>query len=503
MTATDNKRIARNTLFLYLRIILVMGVTLFTSRIILDALGVEDFGVYNLVGGVSASLVFFSATLATTAQRYMNYEMAREGGNWVKMFNLSFMIFAALAVLTVIAGLTGGRWFVDTQLVIPPDKLPAARQVLYATTLSMAAYVVSSAYEAVLITHENMKIYAYLGLVEAVGKLALAYLTHLFADRLIVYSWMLFGVMLLPKAAIIIYCHRRYPALSLRRVWDAAKLREMAGFASWNLFNAIVWILNDQGVTFMLNIFFGPVVNAARAVTMQVNNAINNFSSNFTVAFRPQVVKRYASGELASMVDLTLASSRISVYMLWIICLPFILRARYILSLWLTVVPDYTVMFLQGVFYFSAVCALSNSFYAAVTATGRMRRTCLYGNLLFLLAFPAIYVCLHFGAEPVVVYPILAVARLLFVFENVAQLSRLIPLTMTDFLRRSLLPSALVVVLSLAVCTLTDTLFPEGFPGLVGSTATTLTITAAIIYLCGLSKSERTTLREKLLSRIR
>lgn len=506
MKVSDNKRIARNTLFLYVRMVVVMGVTLFTSRVILEALGVEDFGIYNLVGGVSTSLVFFSMTLSTTAQRFMNYELARERGNWVKIFNISFLIFTILSAVTLVLGVTVGRWFVATRLVIPEAQMGAAIQVLYATTLGLVLTFLFSAYEAVLITHENMKIYAWLGLIDAFGKLAISYLLYLFAARLVVYAWLLFVVLLLPKLVIVGYCHRRYKELSLRRVWDWATVREMFGFAGWNLFNALVWLVNDQGVTFMLNIFFGPVVNAARAVAVQVNNAVNNFSLNFLTAFRPQIVKRYAAREYTSMIELTLASSRYSVYLLWLISLPLILRARFVLSLWLVDVPAYSVSFIQGIFFFTAVNAFCNSYFAAVTATGHMRRTCLWGNMLYLTAFPAIYAALRLGADTGVVYPILAGSRALYVGVTVVSLRRYVPLKLSDFFHSALLPTVAVVVCSFGACAMANMLFPNTFLGLVGNTAVCIAMTAAIIYTVGITPEERTALRNKaagLISKVR
>lgn len=497
MIVSDNKRIARNTLFLYFRMVVVMGVTLFTSRVILEALGVEDFGIYNLVGGVSSSLVFFSSTLSTTAQRFMNYELARERGNWVKIFNLSFLIFTILSVLTLILGITVGRWFVTTRLVIPEAQMGAALQVLYATTLGLVLTFLFSAYEAVLITHENMKIYAWLGLVDAFGKLAISYLLYLFAARLIVYAWLLFAVLLLPKLVIVGYCHRRYKELSLKRVWEWDTIREMFGFAGWNLFNALVWLVNDQGVTFMLNIFFGPVVNAARAVAVQVNNAVFNFSLNFLTAFRPQIVKRYAAKEYTSMVELVLASSRYSVYLLWLISLPIVLRARFVLSLWLVDVPAYSVSFIQGIFYFAAVNAFSLSYFAAVTATGHMRHTCLWGNILYLTAFPAIYIALKLGADTGAVYPILAVTRVLYVGVTVVSLRRYVPLKLSEVFHSALLPTVAVVVCSFGACAMINMLFPNTFLGLVGNTAVCIATTSTIIYTVGITPRERSALHKK------
>lgn len=495
----NNKRIAKNTLFLYIRMLVVMGVTLFTSRVILIALGIDDFGIYNVVGGLSSSFIFFSTALTNSTQRFLNFELGTHSNNRVKnVFNLSLLIYGLIAVCVVIVGITVGGWIVKTQLIIPPDKLDAATIVLYAMVISLGLTFIFSVYESVLIARENMKIYAYLGVFDALARLGIAYCIMYVENKLIVYAILMILVQLIPKVIMVMYCTKMYQECRPQFYWNRVLFKEMLGFTGWNIYGSGVWMINEQGINILLNMFFGPVVNAARGIAIQVSNAVNNFSINFYVAVRPQLIKRYAAGELQSMKSLLYSSSRFSFYLLWVLCLPLILRTDYILGIWLKTVPEYAVLFVQWILIYSMVNVLNNPLWTAISATGNLKRTVVVGSNLFLLVFPASYLAIKFGANPVVVYPLLAMGRGSFLLVTIINLKKYVDITVKEYIVQVIFPiisCTLPVVISMSYI---NTFFSHTFFNLIIIVLCSTILCLISIFYLGTTKNERCMLLEKL-----
>lgn len=489
---TSNKRIAKNTILLYIRMLVVMGVTLFTSRVILIALGVDDFGIYNVVGGLSSSFVFFSTALTNSTQRFLNFEIGAHSDDQVKnVFNLSLLMYGCIAVCVVIMGLSIGGWIVKTQLVIPSDKLQAATIVLYAMVVSLGLTFVFSVYESVLIARENMKIYAYLGVFDAFAKLSIAYCIMCVKNKLVVYAILMILVQLVPKIIMVVYCTRKYPECQPRFYWNKELFKNMFGFAGWNMYGSGVWMINEQGINIVLNMFFGPVVNAARGVAVQVSNAVNNFSTNFFVAVRPQLIKRYAAGELQSMKSLIYSSSRFSFYLLWILCLPLILRADYVLSIWLKIVPEYAVPFVQWILIYSLVNVLNNPLWTAISATGNLKRTVIIGSNLFLLVFPASYFAIKLGINPVIVYPLLAIGRVAFLLVTIINLKKYIGITIKEYIVRVVCPILFCISPVIISMCYINTLFDLTFFNLVLVVLCSTILCLISIFYLGITENER------------
>lgn len=499
MQKSDNKRIAKNTLFLYFRMMLVMAVTLFTSRIILNALGADDFGVYNVVGGLSTALIFFSSTLTVSTQRFLNFELGRGNVRRVKeIFNSCLLLFVLIAVIVLVVGVTAGRWFVLNKLVIPESQQHAAVVVLYATVISLCSMFIFSVYESVLIARENMKIYAYIGVIDSILKLGLAYLIILVNDKLIVYAILMMVIQLLPKMFMAIYCVRKYPEVKHEFIWDRALLKELVGFTGWNIYGSSVWMINGQGMNILLNMFFGPVVNAANGIATQVNNAVNNFAINFFTAVRPQIVKRYSVGDYDSLISLLYKSSRFSFYLLWILSLPLILRCEYVVSLWLKDVPEYTVSFVQWILIYSMVNSFNNPLWTAMSATGHLKRSVVIGSNLFLLAFPLSYIALKMGGVPMVVYPILSLGRLAFLLVTIYNLSKYVNVTIVKYAQNVFIPICKISLLTYGICYVVDSLFGDTFMSFICVCVIVTVTNIVMIYLLGITKNEKTLLIQKL-----
>lgn len=489
---SDNKRIAKNSVFLYVRMLFVMCVAFYVSRIVLEALGVVDFGIYNVVGGLSTALVFFSSSLTGTTQRFLNVELGHNNAERTrKVFNISLILFSGIALLVLIAGVTLGRWFVEEKLNIPAGQRGAAVMVLYATTISLASVFVFSVYESVLIARENMKLYAYLGIVDGLAKLGVAFIIMRAPHRLVTYAWLMAAVQILPKVVMAVYCRRKYAEVRHRWVWDGKLVKEFLGFSGWYIYGSSVWMINEEGINVLLNLFFGPVVNAARGVAWQVNNAVSNFTNNFFMAVRPQIIKRYAAGEMESLRTLIFCSTRLSWYLFWIFILPLSLRINYVLGLWLADVPGYASVFVCWTLIYTMVNSLNNPIWTAMSATGHLRKSVIIGSNLFLLAFPFSYVALRLQAPPWCVYPLLCLGRLAFLFNTISNFSEYSNVTIGMYMRKVFAPILCVTAITMVLSLLLDLVIPVNFPGLVvfslGSSATT----AYIIYRFGVTDTER------------
>lgn len=477
-----------------------MAVTLFTSRIVLQALGVKDFGIYNVVGGLSSSFIFFSSALTNSTQRYLNFELGKSNiDNVSKVFNLSLSIFTSIAVLIWIIGIPIGYWFIANKLVIPPEQVKAATIVLLCTVIPFGLIFIFSVYESSLIARENMKMYAYIGIFDAVSKLCIAYtIMHIQNNKLVVFAILMAIVQLIPKMYIAAYCSKHYPECKFRFYWDRRLFKDMFGFTGWNIYGSGVWMINEQGINILLNMLFGPAINAARGIAVQVNNAVNNFSTNFYTAVRPQIIKSYASGDLSGMKDLLYSSSRFSVYLLWIICLPLILKADYVLSIWLIEVPSHAVVFVQWILIYSIVNSLNNPIWTAVMAVGKLRSVVLVGSNIFLLAFPFSFILLKLGYDPYIVYPVCAIMRIAFLVVSIKYLQRNISISLLEFTKCVAVPIISVMLPSAIIMWQIKPLLLNDFYGLIGFVLISIIVSGISIYFLGVTHMERYKINAKL-----
>lgn len=416
MSNTNNKRVAKNTLFLYFRMILIMLVTLYTSRVILAQLGISDYGVYNVVGGVVTMFAFLNNCMTTSTQRFMTFELGRGDIKRLKdVFAASLNIHASIAVVIVLLAETVGLWLINNKLVIPEDRMIAANYVYQFAILSFCINIIQVPYNAVLIAHEKMNVYAYISIIEVCLKLGIVYLLVVCPfDKLIMYAILLFCVQLIVRCIYQVYCRRHYEESRFRLFWDKDLYRQMTGFAGWNLFGSIAWLLRDQGVNIILNLFFGPVINAARGVAMQVSSAVMGFISNFQVALNPQITKNYANGNLQEMEKLTYLGIKFSFIILFLLAFPLALNIDYVLHLWLEEVPEYTGLFVTLIL----IDALSGNLFGiplmtSLSATGKIRNYQVTVSLVILFIVPIGYVALKMGYDAAVVFYISIIFTLL------------------------------------------------------------------------------------------
>ena len=451
--SSNNKRIAKNTLLLYIRTLLIMLVTLYTSRVVLNTLGVTDYGVYNVVGGVVAMFGFINSSMASATQRFITFALGKgDKDNLQKVFSTALQIHVLIAALIVVLGETVGLWFMYTQMQIPADRMDAAFWVLQCSIVSAVVMIISVPYNADIIAHEKMSAFAYISILEAVLRLAIVYLLLAFSyDKLILYAFLTFAVQLLIRFCYSSYCNKHFPESKYRHVWDKFLFKEMTGFAGWGMFSSLSGILSGQGLNMLLNVFFGPVVNAARAVAVQVQNAILQFIGNFQMAINPQITKTYANGEMEDMHKLMFRSAKFTFYLLFVVSLPVLFETNFILTVWLKTVPENTVIFLRIMICVSLLYPLSNPLIIANQATGQVRNFQFVSGLILLFILPVSYICLSFGLPAYSVFVVHFIMEFTTLFYRLRLLRSSINIRFIDYFKNVFFRVVLVVAISIII----------------------------------------------------
>lgn len=482
--------------------LLIMGVTLYTSREVLAILGVEDFGIYNVVGGVVAMFSMLSGSLTSAINRFMTIELGK--GNEKRLstvFSTAVSVQVFLAIIICVFAESIGVWFLFNKMNIPEERLSAAYWVLQCSILTFIVNLISVPYNAAIIAHERMSAFAYISILEAVLKLGIVFLLFLpLGDRLIIYALMLLAVAVALRSVYGIYCRLHFPECRWKFVLDRGLLREMGSFACWNFIGVTSGVLRDQGVNILLNIFFGPAVNAARAVSMQVGSAVNTFASNFMTALNPQIMKSYASGDIHYMMKLAFQGARFSFYLLLCLSLPLIVETEAILAIWLKYVPDHTVYFVRLIIIFILFESLSQPLITVMFATGKIRNYQIVVGGIQMLIFPLSYLALRLGAFPEITIYITILVTQGCLFSRLFMLRRMVGLSVKDFIvnvyANILCVSLVSLILPMAFHCLLPA-FPFRFV-LIGS----ICVVSALIsiYCVGGSPKERAWARHKLIS---
>ncbi len=470
-----------------------MFVTLYTSRVILEVLGEVDFGIYNVVGGVSSSFLFISSALSNSTQRFLNFKLGEKDMEGAKaVFNNSFIIYSVIALFVIIVGVPLGHWFVTHKLVIPEEKMDAAIGVFYVTVVMFIVTMLLSVYDAVLIARENMKLYAYVGVFDAVSKLLIVYALCLTDhNRLIFYAILLCIAHIISKVIPMVICIRKYEECRFQWMYQKELIRQLFGFIGWNGFSCAVWMINGQGINILINTFFGTVVNAANGIATQVTQAVNNFSVNFFTAVRPQIVKSYAAKDYVYFNKLIYASCRFSFYLTWMICLPIMSKSDYILHLWLGNPPEYAADFVFWTLLFSAINVISNPIWSAAQATGKIAKFLMVGSSVYLLAFPISWVCLSMGNEPTIVFQVMCGVRVAYLVTITKILGENIDFPMKRFVKNVIFPVLKVGIPTALIIFPLSKLFSDTFPSLILFTFGSILICLIIIFTIGMHQNER------------
>lgn len=489
----NNKRIAKNTMLLYGRMLLLMAISLYTSRVILNALGVEDYGIYNIVGGVVAMFSMLSGSLSAAISRFITFELGKGNKeNLAKVFSASVTIQLGICAIVMLLAETIGLWFLNSKMVIPENRLYAANWVYQLSLVTFVISLVSIPYNAAIIAHERMSAFAYISIFEAVNKLIVAYFIIISPfDKLIFYAIMIAMIAIIIRLIYGVYCKKRFEECTYHFIYDHELLKQMFGFAGWNFIGASSALLRDQGGNIVINLFCGPAVNAARGIAFQVNTAVHSFVTNFMTALNPQITKSYASGDYQYMMTLIFQGARLSYYILLLLSLPVIVNTHYILHIWLGEVPEHTVLFVQLVLIFGMCESISSPLITAMLATGKIRNYQLVVGGFQMLNLPVSYILLRFGAIPETVLIVAIVISQLCLVSRLYMLRGLIGLKARDFIKKVYANVIEVTILSVIVPFLLAIVLNNDFLNFIVLSIITVVSTLLVVFYVGCTMEER------------
>lgn len=444
----NNKRIAKNTIVLYLRMIVVMAISLFTSRVVLTTLGVEDYGIYNVVGGFVAMFSLLTGSLSNAISRYITFELGRENYEKLRMvFSNAIIVQIILAIVVFIFSEIIGLWFLNNKMQIPEGRMVAANWVLHCSILTFVVNLINIPYQACIIAHEKMTAFAYISILETILKLGVVLcLYYNWGDNLIAYSLMLLFVAILIRFINGVYCNRTFSECIFKWTVDKPLIKEMTSMASWNFLGAGGAILGSHGVNILINLFFGVVFNAARGIAVQVNGAVNQFVSSFTTAMNPQITKLYSVGNKDEMFQLVFRGTKLAFFLMLVISCPIIVETPTILRLWLKVVPDYAVVFVRLALVQSLISTLSVTLFTVAMATGDIKKYQLIVGSLGLSVFFFTYAIYKLGGSVESAYIVGIVIELAILVARLYVLHGLVGLDLNEFLKKVIYRVSIVVV---------------------------------------------------------
>jgi len=398
----NDKRIAKNTLLLYFRMLLTMAVSLYTSRVVLNTLGVDDFGIYGVVGGIIAMFGFLNTSMAGATSRFITFELGKKDyERLAKTFSAALTVHFIIAIIILLIGETAGLWWLEHKLVIAPDRMDAARWVFHLSVLASMINITQAPYNAAIIAHERMSVYAYVEILNSLLKLGIVYLLVVGNfDKLILYAVLTLCVTIIITTIYKIYCTRNFAESHYKFRWDKEIIKPMIAFSGWDLCGSFSYLSKTQGINILLNLFFGTIVNAAYGISTTIQAVINQFSSNFMTAVRPQITKLYANNEIEKMQRLMFNASKISFFLIFLLSLPLIIETKFILEIWLIRVPDYAIPFCRLLLLTLWISAMFIPVQYAVQATGKIKRMTLTISTVYILVLPISYFCFKSGFEP-------------------------------------------------------------------------------------------------------
>lgn len=501
-TSANNKRIAKNTILLYIRTFITMAVGLYTSRVMLNALGVENYGINSVVGGIVSFSALITGTMAASSSRYLTYSLGE--GVLEKLKN----VFTTVANVQIIMGIIAvvvleivGVWFLNTAADIPEGRMYAANWVLQCSIVSTFVVLVTVPFNSLIIAHERMDVYAYMSIVEVTVKLSVCFLIRNYGgDRLILFSILWTCASLLTSVIYVLFCFRKFEEVKYQWRIDKKMLKEMAGYSGWNLLSNTTWMLNTQGVNMLINIFFGVAFNASRGIATTVNGAIQGFVSNFTTAFSPQITKSYAASNYEYCYSIVNKGAKYTWYLMFVFLVPVCIETDTLLHLWLVEVPPMVVLFVRLSMFESLALQASNTLLKLIQTTGYVKRYAINVTIFTSLVFPLTWICYKLGSPIWVSYPIFIIIYFSLIVFRFKALSFLTTYQWRTFITEVLIPCVKVSVLSLVVPLIMAYFWEPSllrFLILVPSSVFSVILS---IYIVGLSSKERFLIKEYIMN---
>ena len=490
----NNKLIAKNAAILYFRMIITMFVGLYTSRVLLQALGIEDYGIYNVVGGFVSMFSLLSGALQSAIGRFLTYELGKgDIRRLKKVFSTSTSVILGLCVIAILATETIGLWYINNKMILPLNRLYAANWVFQFSIVSFVITIVNTTFQSCILSHEKMNIYAYMAIFDAFAKLIICYLILISSyDRLIVYSVLFCMISIIDQLISVWYCSKSFEECTFRFEFDNKLFKEIFGFAGWTFVGSSASILRTQGAALLLNAFGGPIVNAANGIATNVSNVVLGFVSNFTMAFNPQIVKLFASGEYIILNRLIFLSSKFSYFLMYLISLPILLNTNYILNLWLGEVPQYTVEFTRWMFVMLLSETITRPLMTLKSATGRIKNYQLIVGSILLLMLPISYIGLKMGMSVMIVVIVNGLTAVIAASVRIFLINGDFPgWSIIAFLREVVVKALLVSISSAIVPLIISSFIPEGVERFLITLLTSLIFTLISVFFLGCSVTER------------
>lgn len=500
-SSNNNKRIAKNTLLLYFRMLFLMVVSLFTSRVILNTLGVDDYGIYNVVGGIVAMFTIVSGSLTSAISRFITFELGKGDTEKLKtIFSTSVNIQLGLSVIVVLIGEIGGFWFLNTQMSIPPGRMEAANWVLQCSLGIFVLNLLSVPYNSAIIAHEKMGAYAYISIIDIALKLVVAY-AIIFSpyDRLASYGILLLLEALLVRFIYGIYSKRHFEECSYHLVYDKTVVRDMVSFAGWNFLGVTAGTLNTQGVNILMNLYFGVAVNAARGIAVQASAAISQFVQSFTTAVNPQITKSYAAGEMSYMHSLVCRSAKFSAFLFLLMAVPLIVETPKMFEIWLKNPPEYAVLFFRlGLLGTFADVVLGNCLMTAIFASGDIKKYQVLVTVWGGMVFPLTWITYKFGATPESTYVVYFIMYCFVLYVRLRVVHQKIKLSIREYVTLVLVRVIPVSLLSFVFPVIITFLMQAGFLRLVVTSFVGIVMTSLSVYYVGLTSGEKVMITDKV-----
>lgn len=479
-----------------------MGVALYTSRVVLATLGVTDYGIYNVVGGIVSLFTFINFAMGCSTTRFITFELGKKDDYGVNVaFSNAVIVHVIIAIIILILGETVGLYLFYEKMNIPEDRFYAASWVYQFSVFTCMINILSVPYNALITSHEKMSAFAYISILETILKLVIVWMLLVFNyDKLILYAILMFVVGVIIRIVNQVYAVRTFQKIHFLRPQNFAMLKEMIVYAMWSLFGSAAIIFADQGLNILLNMYFGPVINAARGVAMQVKNAVGSLCNNFNTAVAPQINKSYAGGDIKYMHKLIFASSKYTYYLLFIISLPVILQAKTLLGIWLVEVPNHSVRFLQLMLIISILTALGNPLANAVGANGRIRNFQLIEGGINLLLLPLAWLSFNLFdyRMPEWAFYIQIILCIMAQIARVLLVKPLIKMSIWEYIRQVVFPCTRVTVSSVIVPVLFTLILADGIMSLLLVSFVSIISVTITVYYFGLESTERDFVLTKL-----
>lgn len=500
----NNKRIAKNILMLYLRMFFLMIVNLYTSRIVLQALGVEDYGVYNAVAGFITMFSLISSSITSAISRFITYVLGQEDHiKLKKVFSTALLIQITLALIIVLLVEFIGVWFLNTHMIIPDGREIAANWILQFALFTFVFNLWSTPYNAALIAHEKMEAFAYIGIFEGSANLVIAFLVmYSSCDSLILYGGLMCIVAFITRLIYNIYCKRHFSECRFQWIFDKQLFKEMCGFAGWNFIGSISGLLREQGINILFNVYYGPIVNAARGLASQVQAAITKFSQSFFVAVQPQITKSYANNKINESHDLVLRSSRLAFLLLTALILPVVIETKFLLEIWLKDVPEHTISFVRIILTASLIDSFSSPLVYLMLATGKIKKYQIIVGTFNILNFPIAWLVLYCGGTPELSLLTIIVFSFIALLLRLMMLKSITNFPIIKFIKNTVMRCLFILIVSIIPSFIILKYMPIGLPRFCINIFLIEIVFFICTFLLGFNSNERRFLKNKVCSYI-